>query len=332
MRNPLVRSISTSFVGPVTSASSRVFFPARGLATSWLGSSLKGDSASKDDGSQDAVTGTENSHGPAKDNLSGKSANGKPTCTRDEVGEIKERISSLLSNAPPWPQEADGAAAKGEPGVDRIPDGVMRVTVMSIMLNQHVRRPYVVITFGDQAFTTSVASTPSADWCESFEFIVSYHMQLFGTVHFDVYDKNTIMADRFIGRAELALAHLEGFPEEFTNFYEIWDRKQAPSSLPEQQKRSIISKNLGALQVKLTYRHQRFEDPEPPITRTRGIHLLGKTGVDPTQPPKDISTPLDPIEMSMPELLAEFANEYTGYIVEAEKLGHSLIMKGPRRG
>ncbi|KAJ1918896.1 hypothetical protein H4219_002346 [Mycoemilia scoparia] len=212
----------------------------------------------------------------------------------------------------------------------RVPDGVMQVFIMSLVINQEIKRPYVVVTFGDQVFNTSVSSKPSGDWNEGFELIVSYHMQLFGTIHFDVYDKSTLLADRFIGRAELRPSHLEGFPEVFTNFHEIWDKKQTLSSLPEQQHRTIISKNIGAIQVRVNYRYQKFEDPEPKITRIRGVHLYGRTGVEDNKR-QDEGEPSDPTEMNRNELMSEFSKEYMEYMAESDKLGSSLLMKGPQQ-
>ncbi|KAJ2396602.1 hypothetical protein GGI23_003855, partial [Coemansia sp. RSA 2559] len=67
----------------------------------------------------------------------------------------------------------------------RVPDGIMQVFVMGIHPSNPINRSYVVVRLGDQVFQTSVSKTPTGNWNEGFELIVSYHMQLFGTVRLD---------------------------------------------------------------------------------------------------------------------------------------------------
>ncbi|KAI9471257.1 Alpha/Beta hydrolase protein [Coemansia mojavensis] len=112
----------------------------------------------------------------------------------------------------------------------RVPDGIMQVFVIGIHPSTPINRPYVVVRLGDQSFQTSVSKSPTGNWNEGFELIVSYHTQLFGTVHMDVYSNNTLLPDSLIGRAEIKISLLEGFPEIFTSYYEIWDKKLAAST------------------------------------------------------------------------------------------------------
>ena len=115
----------------------------------------------------------------------------------------------------------------------KVPDGVMQVFIMSLIINQDIKRPYVVVTFGDQVFQTSVANKTSGDWNEGFELIVSYHMQLFGTIHFDV----CTIKIRFwrIGLSDVQSSSCR-FWMVFLRCLQISTRsgtkKQAPSSLP----------------------------------------------------------------------------------------------------
>ncbi|KAJ1828362.1 hypothetical protein LPJ56_001158, partial [Coemansia sp. RSA 2599] len=192
----------------------------------------------------------------------------------------------------------------------KVPDGIMQVFIMGIHPSNPVNRPYVVIRLGDQVFQTSVGKVATGNWNEGFELIVSYHMQLFGTVHLDVYSSNTLLPDTLIGRAEIRLSLLEGFPEIFTSYYEIWDKKLAASTVPEQRQRQVVSKNLGALQVRINYRFQKLEDPEPKVAKVHGAHIIGTV---PNQLVNKIATSEDPsssVDLPVEDLVAAFANEY----------------------
>ncbi|KAJ1721281.1 hypothetical protein LPJ53_004177 [Coemansia erecta] len=196
----------------------------------------------------------------------------------------------------------------------KVPDGIMQVFVMGIHPANPVSRPYVVVRLGDQVFQTSVGKVPTGSWNEGFELIVSYHMQLFGTVHLDVYSSNILLPDTLIGRAEIKISLLGGFPEIFTSYYEIWDKKLAASTVPEQRQRQVVSKNLGALQVRVNYRFQKLEDPEPKIAKVRGAHIAGTV---PTQLVNQIASAEDPsssVDIPVEDLVAAFANEYNQYM------------------
>ncbi|KAJ1658216.1 hypothetical protein GGF38_004279, partial [Coemansia sp. RSA 25] len=209
----------------------------------------------------------------------------------------------------------------------KVPDGVMQVFVMGIQPSSPINRPYVVVRLGDQVYQTSVAKTATGNWNEGFELIVSYHMQLFGTVHLDVYSSNTLLPDTHIGRAEIKLSMLGGFPEIFTSYYEIWDRKLAASTVPEQRQRQVLSKNLGALQVRVNYRFQKMEDPEPSIAKVRGAHIAGTI---PSQLVNQVAKNGDAVgaaELPLEELVAEFANEYNQYMEMVRKCGHRAIVR-----
>ncbi|KAJ2853604.1 hypothetical protein J3B02_003067, partial [Coemansia erecta] len=208
----------------------------------------------------------------------------------------------------------DGLDISQPLNIYRVPDGIMQVFIKGIHPSNPVNRPYVVVRLGDQVFQTSIGKTTTGNWNEGFELIVSYHMQLFGTVHLDVYSSNTLLPDTLIGRAEIKLSLLEGFPEIFTSYYEIWDKKLAASTVPEQRQRQVISKNLGALQVRINYRFQKLEDPEPKVAKVRGAHIVGTV---PTQLVNKIASLEDPsssTDLSVEDLVAAFANEYNQYM------------------
>ncbi|KAJ2776408.1 hypothetical protein GGI15_004858 [Coemansia interrupta] len=196
----------------------------------------------------------------------------------------------------------------------KVPDGIMQVFIMGIHPANPISRPYVVVRLGDQVFQTSVGKVTTGGWNEGFELIVSYHMQLFGTVHLDVYSSNVLLPDTLIGRAEIKISLLGGFPEIFTSYYEIWDKKLAASTVPEQRQRQVVSKNLGALQVRVNYRFQKLEDPEPKIAKVHGAHIAGTV---PTQLVNQIASAEDPsssVDIPVEDLVAAFANEYNQYM------------------
>ncbi|KAJ1740095.1 hypothetical protein LPJ78_002288 [Coemansia sp. RSA 989] len=216
----------------------------------------------------------------------------------------------------------------------RVPDGIMQVFVIGIHPSTPINRPYVVVRLGDQSFQTSVSKSPTGNWNEGFELIVSYHTQLFGTVHMDVYSNNTLLPDSLIGRAEIKISLLEGFPEIFTSYYEIWDKKLAASTVPDQRQRTVVSKNLGALQVRVNYRFQKLEDPEPKVAQVHGAHISGTV---PSQLVNRIASAAEgpnfaAADMTVEELVAAFAKEYKQNEEMIHKHGYRSILRGKPAG
>ncbi|KAJ2284757.1 hypothetical protein IW141_006070, partial [Coemansia sp. RSA 355] len=210
----------------------------------------------------------------------------------------------------------------------KVPDGIMQVFVIGIHPSNPINRPYVVVRLGDQSFQTSVSKVSTGNWNEGFELIVSYHMQLFGTVHMDVYSNNTLLPDSLVGRAEIKLSLLDGFPEIFTSYYEIWDKKLAASTVPDQRQRSIVSKNLGALQVRVNYRFQKLEDPEPKVARVHGAHISGTV---PSQlvnrVASNVTNNSTAADMPIDELVAVFVKEYGQNVEMVQKHGVRSIVR-----
>ncbi|KAJ2591571.1 hypothetical protein IWW49_001466 [Coemansia sp. RSA 1797] len=210
----------------------------------------------------------------------------------------------------------------------KVPDGIMQVFVIGIHPSNPINRPYVVVRLGDQSFQTSVSKVSTGNWNEGFELIVSYHMQLFGTVHMDVYSNNTLLPDSLVGRAEIKLSLLDGFPEIFTSYYEIWDKKLAASTVPDQRQRSIVSKNLGALQVRVNYRFQKLEDPEPKVARVHGAHISGTV---PSQlvnrVASNVANNSTAADMPIDELVAVFVKEYGQNVEMVQKHGVRSIVR-----
>ncbi|KAJ2805450.1 hypothetical protein H4R20_002088 [Coemansia guatemalensis] len=213
----------------------------------------------------------------------------------------------------------------------RVPDGVMQVFIIGIHHSTPINRPYVIVRLGDQVFQTSVSKVPTGNWNEGFELVVSYHTQLFGTVHMDVYSNNTLLPDTHIGRAEIKISLLNGFPEVFTSYYEIWDKKLAASTVPDQRQRQIVSKNLGALQVRINYRFQQMEDPEPKAAKVHGAHIAGTVPsqlVNRAAHGAGNSAAELAADMSIEELVTAFAKEHSQCMEIVRKHGPRAIVRG----
>lgn len=94
-------------------------------------------------------------------------------------------------------------------------------------------------------------------WNECFEFTVTFHAQLFGTIQLDLYDNYTIYPDKHVGRAEIRLSTLESMPETFMSYYEIWDKKLSTGASSSIGRERAAVNNVGALQAKISYRYLR---------------------------------------------------------------------------
>ncbi|KAF9325225.1 hypothetical protein BG006_011273 [Podila minutissima] len=142
-----------------------------------------------------------------------------------------------------------------------LPDNRLQINVKRIDLNEVLQKPYVILTLGDQSYRTSISEREHGDWNEGFEFRVTYHAQLFDSLQLDLYDCS-ILWDRHVGRAEIKLSHLEGLPESFTSFYEIWDRTKSASTMSNLAGKKTLSSNIGAIQLRVHYRYQKPPQPE----------------------------------------------------------------------
>ncbi|KAI8393336.1 uncharacterized protein BYT42DRAFT_550699 [Radiomyces spectabilis] len=146
--------------------------------------------------------------------------------------------------------------------------GKLRIEILSCFLNIPVKKPYVVITLGDQQYHTSISEDAEGRWNESFELSVSFHAQLFDTIQLDIYDHFMVLSDKHVGRCEIRLSTLQHMPESYVSYYEVWEKKLCvggSSNVPG--KRTRIT-NCGALQAKITYRYRNAEKAPAAIRET----------------------------------------------------------------
>ncbi|CAO3591233.1 unnamed protein product [Absidia cylindrospora] len=136
--------------------------------------------------------------------------------------------------------------------------GKLKIHLNTCHSDVKVSRPYVIITMGDQIYQTSISEYPDGKWNEGFELKVTYHAQLFDTIQLDIYDSYMLLPDRHVGRAEIRLVQLDGMPEIFTSFYEIWDKKLSSGASSHAVRKTTMSTNVGAIQAKITYQFQKF--------------------------------------------------------------------------
>ncbi|KAI9292998.1 hypothetical protein K502DRAFT_294458 [Neoconidiobolus thromboides FSU 785] len=131
------------------------------------------------------------------------------------------------------------------------------ITILNVNHNRPLNPSYVVVTFGDKIYQTPLSKEKNGNWNCTFEFEVSYHYQLFGTCQLDLYEYTWLIPDSHKGRAEIRLATLDGFPESFKNYYELYDRKYSLGTISELARRTKLTQNLGAIQVKINYRFMK---------------------------------------------------------------------------
>ena len=131
---------------------------------------------------------------------------------------------------------------------------------MSAELSIPVSSPYYKITIGSVVYTTKVST-----FGETFEFKISLHAHLFWTLQVDLFDHFRFMTDKHLGRVEVRLCNLEGMPDHFTSWFELWNKRSSISNTSDYKNKTILSDNLGAIQLDLTYQRQSekvlYENP-----------------------------------------------------------------------
>jgi hypothetical protein len=107
----------------------------------------------------------------------------------------------------------------------------------------------------DQTQQTLVGeSSPTTQ--ATFDLVVDFHAQLFGTLQLDLYDSNKWLSDRHIGRTEFRISLLETMPACFTNYYEIWEKQLSSGASSSVGQEMACKNNLGVLQLRLAYHYQ----------------------------------------------------------------------------
>lgn len=112
----------------------------------------------------------------------------------------------------------------------------------------------------EQQQQTSISQFREGCWNENFEFVITFHAQLFGTIQLDLYDNYTIYPDKHIGRAEIRISSLENMPETFTSYYEIWDKMLSTGASSSIGREKAAVNNVGALQAEISYHYLKPSD------------------------------------------------------------------------
>jgi len=164
------------------------------------------------------------------------------------------------SEAPSLPNAVD---EKPLPVSWKVPQDKLQVVVETLHCNLNPKAPYVRLTLGDQSFQTARADEAQGNWNESFLFQASFHTKLFGVLQLDVYEARTLLPDLHLGRAELKLGLIFGLPDDFSSWYELWRKDHSLTNMTETRRRSVLSTNVGAIQVRL--RHQFNSEFSPDL-------------------------------------------------------------------
>ncbi|KAL1918697.1 uncharacterized protein VTP21DRAFT_2719 [Calcarisporiella thermophila] len=181
----------------------------------------------------------------------------------DHIPRFSSSTPSLSTSGTNPPRKAGTNSLVGKKTLKpwRVPPmGKMQVILKGLQLNVGIKRPYVIIRLGGQQYQTTVSESPEGNWNEGFDFRVSYHTQLFGTIQLDLYDAYMLLPDRHVGRAEISIKHFEGLPEVFTSYYEIWERHLSESRISTVERKSVLSSSIGAIKVCVRYRFQRVSE------------------------------------------------------------------------
>ncbi|KAI9264777.1 hypothetical protein BY458DRAFT_438129 [Sporodiniella umbellata] len=105
----------------------------------------------------------------------------------------------------------------------------------------------------DQVHQTSISEYPQGYWNEGYELKISYHNHLFDTIQLDLYESNIFFPDKHVGRAEIRLRYLEGMPETFTSYYEVFEKKLAIGATSQVSRKSLMTSGVGAIQAQIAY-------------------------------------------------------------------------------
>ncbi|KAJ3334741.1 hypothetical protein HDU93_007328 [Gonapodya sp. JEL0774] len=162
--------------------------------------------------------------------------------------------------------------------------GRLHIFVIRVSMDQKlvkISSPYISVTLGDQVYETVVSGFPDGRWNAGFDLGVPLHFQLFGSIQLDLFNANSFLADRHIGRAEIRLSELECMPNEFVSWYEIWDKEKSLSNIshPALQKHLGASTNLAPLPTPDTTNsaHERSSIPNPTETSTSELMAEAST-------------------------------------------------------
>lgn len=120
---------------------------------------------------------------------------------------------------------------------------------VQITTEQPLRSPYLILQIGNQRYRTTASMNPDGRWNETFEFRISFHAELFAILQLDLYETRFLIPDYHVGRVEIKLSLLRDVPSQFHSWFELWHKKHSYSRLSEVSRRSILSGNVGAIEL-----------------------------------------------------------------------------------
>lgn len=88
-----------------------------------------------------------------------------------------------------------------------------------------------------------------------FQFNVTFHAQLFGTIQIDLFDSSGLFysTDKHLGRTEMRLGLLKYMPPSFTSYYEIWDKTLSSGASSSVGRERTRVNNIGAFHLQIEH-------------------------------------------------------------------------------
>ncbi|OLY80740.1 hypothetical protein AYI68_g5163 [Smittium mucronatum] len=208
----------------------------------------------------------------------------------------------------------------------KVPDGVMQIFVKSAHLNHNPKKVYVVVSFCDLIYQTTVSNKEKKEWYEGFEFKVTYHQQLFDFVNLDVYEKNAFFPDKLIGKVRIKISSLFDNPEVTTKYFELVSDGSYSYSYPPVLEDSLKKLKIGAILTRINYRYQKLEDPDPEFSSDKNIPTIFNSNLD-----KEIKKlQSDAMKLIDSRILydgvfSEFSNRYFESLDNFRQIGDDLV-------
>ncbi|KAG1460867.1 hypothetical protein G6F46_003776 [Rhizopus delemar] len=130
--------------------------------------------------------------------------------------------------------------------------GFVKIQILDCLLNVKVKQSYIILTLGDQQHQSSLEDCKKG---KVFQFNVTFHAQLFGTIQIDLFDNSGLFysTDKHLGRTEMRLGLLKHMPPSFTSYYEIWDKTLSSGASSSVGRERTRVNNIGAFHLQIEH-------------------------------------------------------------------------------
>ncbi|KAG0748163.1 hypothetical protein G6F57_004635 [Rhizopus arrhizus] len=130
--------------------------------------------------------------------------------------------------------------------------GFVKIQILDCLLNVKVKQSYIILTLGDQQHQSFLEDCKKG---KVFQFNVTFHAQLFGTIQIDLFDSSGLFysTDKHLGRTEMRLGLLKYMPPSFTSYYEIWDKTLSSGASSSVGRERTRVNNIGAFHLQIEH-------------------------------------------------------------------------------